>query len=197
MEMDAHMAAMGDQLDNATTSGNMNFCNGDYFDGGGAFGFSPVPDARPLRPVSGILRLYVTPRFPNIIFAEVASNTFAGGSWQGHMYPGIIFAAWGLHTAASAFLKYHGNCDRYQAHAWYRSRGWPVEPLLKVAAALGPLVELRLDHDKYVCVTLSMSLLIGRLLVPPLSSTAVATAFGKRHCTIAAPAVVLACYSCH
>ena len=95
-----------------------------------------------------------------------------GGTFSGHMAPGAFLVLWALWWASQSFASYHrGKQDGsgYMSRAWWRGgkrdgsgyrRAWwrgfwaPVEPLLKVLGPpVGVLVELRLDHDRFLCAS--------------------------------------------
>ena len=74
-----------------------------------------------------------------------------GGTWKGHMVPGVVFVCWALWWASQAFRSYlrRERSISYESKAWWRGF-WCIEPVLKVFAGFGVLVELRLDHDSFL-----------------------------------------------
>jgi hypothetical protein len=78
-----------------------------------------------------------------------------GGTWKGHVWPGLIFVFWALWWAVQSFRAYlQGRADGsgYRSRAW-----WPglymLEPMLKIIGPpFGILIELRLDHTEFLCV---------------------------------------------
>ena len=77
-----------------------------------------------------------------------------GGTWKGHVYPGVVFVCWALWWAFQAFRSYRiskAKRIRYESTAiWWRAI-CGIEPVLKVVGPpIGVLVELRLDHDKFL-----------------------------------------------
>ena len=82
----------------------------------------------------------------------------SGGTYKGHFIPGMVFICWGLWWALQVSSRYQRAEVMGQtavALGWYDvSVPWlrTFEPLLKVfGPPLGILVELRLDHPKWLC----------------------------------------------
>ena len=85
-----------------------------------------------------------------------SEDMFIGdGTWKGHFWPGLVFTCWALWWAWQSFACYHrGKRDGsgYVSRAWWQGC-WSLEPLLKILGPpIGVLVELRLDHDRFLCV---------------------------------------------
>ncbi len=81
-------------------------------------------------------------------------DMYGGGTWKGHVWPGIVFVFWGLWWAMCAFRCHVREGSQFRSRAW-----WPglcaIEPLLKIfGPPIGVLVELRLDHSEFLCVLL-------------------------------------------
>lgn len=79
-----------------------------------------------------------------------------GGTWKGHVYPGIVFMCWALWWAIQAFRSYHVTKARgvsYHSRGWWRdfSWTWGIEPVLKaIGPPIGVAVELWIDHDSFL-----------------------------------------------
>lgn len=81
----------------------------------------------------------------------------SGGTYKGHFIPGVVFLVWGLFWALHTCSR-HQRADvtgqSTEALGWYDvSVPWlrALEPVLKVfGTPLGILVELRLDHTKWL-----------------------------------------------
>ncbi|KAK9813843.1 hypothetical protein WJX73_001440 [Symbiochloris irregularis] len=81
-----------------------------------------------------------------------------GGTWHGHVYPGIIFLGWGLwwtyHTFRLQLRSRQLGDAPFQSQPWYAASLrclWAIEPVLKTfGAPFGILVELRLDHTSFL-----------------------------------------------
>lgn len=90
-----------------------------------------------------------------------------GGSWIGHMLPGLIFLAWGAHTALASFTKYIIDPSSYHAASFWpffgslllpmpsRTAGTLLDLLEPALKVIGPpiamLFELWLGHPQYRC----------------------------------------------
>lgn len=81
---------------------------------------------------------------------------YGGGTWKGHVLPGLVFFVWALWWTVQiyrAHLLGIADGSGYRSRAWWPGL-WHIEPLLKIfGPPLGILVELRLDHSEFLCVS--------------------------------------------
>ena len=80
-----------------------------------------------------------------------------GGTFRGHLLPGLLFIFWGLWWTYHIFrsqLQRRICGDSFLSQGWYPGLNrwtWALEPVLKVfGPPLGILVELRLDHPYFL-----------------------------------------------
>lgn len=79
-------------------------------------------------------------------------DMYGGGTWKGHVWPGVVFLFWGLWWAVRAFRCHVREGSHYRSKAWWPGM-YAIEPLLKLfGPPIGVLVELRLDHSEFLCV---------------------------------------------
>lgn len=77
-------------------------------------------------------------------------DMYGGGTWKGHVWPGIIILCWGLWWATNAFRAHFREGSNYKSRGWWRGL-YAMEPLLKIIGPpIGILTELRLDHSEFL-----------------------------------------------